>query len=353
MAIVDLEKILAPISIEEPSGAYMLYESLYDDIRENIREDQDLPQGVWQTDIKKSDWSKVEELALEALETVTKDLQLAAWLTEAMMNLRGYEGLYDGLKIINELSMAFWESIYPPIEEEDDFEFRCSPLSWLNDKVCMSIKNVSITQNHDENFSWNDWEFALHSEAMAKKDPAAAAKKKEETVSHAKIVNTMMITPIQYYINADKYLKSSLEEIYRINQFWSEMCGNNAPSLLQLKESIVTIHKVYLDILKDRAEEYESTSSDSLDDEFGDSYDDDLDGSTSFTGTKIKTRADAYRMLDAAAEYLARIEPHSPTPYLVKRAVSWGNMNAVDVFQELVENKQQLQDIFKLLGMKK
>lgn len=350
MAIVDLEKILAPISIEQPSGSYMLYESLYDDIRENIREDKDLPQGVWQTDIKKSDWNKVEELTLDALETVTKDLQLAAWLAEAMMNLRGFEGLYDGLKIINELSMAFWESIYPPIEE-DDFDFRCSPLVWLNEKVSMSIKNIPITSIHDENYTWNNWEFALHSEALAKKDPVAA-KKQEEVVSHAKIVNMMMLSPIQFYINADKHLKGALEEIYRINQFWSEMCGNSAPSLTQLKDSITTIHKVFVDILKDRTEEFDTTDSGVMEDEYGDSYDDDPDA-TSFTGTKIKTRADAYRMLDAAAEYLARIEPHSPTPYLVKRAVAWGNMNAIDVFQELVENKQQLQDIFKLLGMKR
>ena len=37
------------------------------------------------------------------------------------------------------------------------------------------------------------------------------------------------------------------------------------------------------------------------------------------------SREEAYRQLLLIAEYLARTEPHSPVPYLIRRGVEWGN----------------------------
>ncbi len=56
-------------------------------------------------------------------------------------------------------------------------------------------------------------------------------------------------------------------------------------------------------------------------------------------------------MLSEAAEYLIRTEPHSPTPYLVKRAVAWGGMNLSEVLQQLLRNPGELNEIYKLLGI--
>ena len=63
----------------------------------------------------------------------------------------------------------------------------------------------------------------------------------------------------------------------------------------------------------------------------------------------------AYRRLDnfvvvqgsiyEAAEYLLRTEPHSPTPYLVKRAVEWGSMSLFEVFQQIIRNEGEMQEI--------
>ena len=36
------------------------------------------------------------------------------------------------------------------------------------------------------------------------------------------------------------------------------------------------------------------------------------------------SREEAYRQLLLIAEYLARTEPHSPVPYLIRRGVEWG-----------------------------
>ena len=45
-------------------------------------------------------------------------------------------------------------------------------------------------------------------------------------------------------------------------------------------------------------------------------------------------------------------EPHSPTPYLVKRAVSWGDMTLTELLRELVNDDNNLKAILSLLGLK-
>jgi type VI secretion system protein ImpA len=57
-------------------------------------------------------------------------------------------------------------------------------------------------------------------------------------------------------------------------------------------------------------------------------------------------------MLAEAAEYLGRTEPHSPVPYLVRRAVGWGNFTLAELLQELLADKADLRTINKLLGIK-
>jgi type VI secretion system protein ImpA len=37
------------------------------------------------------------------------------------------------------------------------------------------------------------------------------------------------------------------------------------------------------------------------------------------------------------ADYLHGIEPHSPTPYLLRRAVKWGDMTLADIVKEVAQ----------------
>jgi type VI secretion system protein ImpA len=52
------------------------------------------------------------------------------------------------------------------------------------------------------------------------------------------------------------------------------------------------------------------------------------------------------------AAFLEKAEPHSPTPYLVKRAVTWGRMSLADLMQEVVREEGDISRYFSLLGIK-
>jgi type VI secretion system protein ImpA len=65
----------------------------------------------------------------------------------------------------------------------------------------------------------------------------------------------------------------------------------------------------------------------------------------------IRSRADAYRQLEGIANFLQSIEPHSPTPYLIRRAVSWGRMPLPELMQEVLREEGDLNRLFTVLGL--
>jgi predicted component of type VI protein secretion system len=68
-------------------------------------------------------------------------------------------------------------------------------------------------------------------------------------------------------------------------------------------------------------------------------------------GPPIRSRGEAYALLEAAAGYLGRTEPHSPTPWLVRRAVAWGGMELCELLETLIEEGYDLKSLRLLLGL--
>lgn len=93
---IDMEAILQPIPGENPAGEDLRYAPVYEEIREARRSEDPLAMGDWQRELKTADWSRVVTLATEALSTKTKDLQIAAWLCEALVMTGGFGDLSRG-----------------------------------------------------------------------------------------------------------------------------------------------------------------------------------------------------------------------------------------------------------------
>ena len=68
-------------------------------------------------------------------------------------------------------------------------------------------------------------------------------------------------------------------------------------------------------------------------------------------GNWIRTRAEAYAQLEEIAAFLHQNDPHSPTPYLIWRAVSWGNLHFDELLPELMQDQGELSAIIKLLQL--
>ncbi|NVL47715.1 type VI secretion system protein TssA, partial [Pseudomonas syringae pv. actinidiae] len=64
-----------------------------------------------------------------------------------------------------------------------------------------------------------------------------------------------------------------------------------------------------------------------------------------------RNREEAYRHLLCIADYLARTEPHSPVPYLIKKGVEWGNQPLKELLSELISSDSDARRVWTLLGV--
>jgi type VI secretion system protein ImpA len=155
---IDIKPFLTPISGADPSGENLFYTEVYDLIKEAKRSDDLLEKGEWQTDLKKSDWRRVIEICSAAIKEKSKDLQIAVWLTEALLQHHGFSGLAFGLRLLSGLTSGFWETLYPRIED-GDLDFRVGPFTYLNEKMPDAIYKVPICDpDHSKGFSYYVWE---------------------------------------------------------------------------------------------------------------------------------------------------------------------------------------------------
>src|SRR5262249_32213111 len=62
-------------------------------------------------------------------------------------------------------------------------------------------------------------------------------------------------------------------------------------------------------------------------------------------------REAAYRRLREVAAYLKKIEPHSPVPFLIERAIQWGEMPFDRLFKDVVKNPDVQRHVWETLGI--
>src|SRR5690606_15089130 len=65
----------------------------------------------------------------------------------------------------------------------------------------------------------------------------------------------------------------------------------------------------------------------------------------------IVAREAVYGQLTRAAEMLAQLEPHSPIPYLVRRAVELGKLPFPQRVQQLIREERILTDLQREFGL--
>ena len=142
--MISHDEILKPIAGDNPSGESLRYAPVYTQIKEAAREDDDATQGVWAYERKVADWPRVAKLCTDALIKQSKDLQLAAWLTEAQVNREGFAGFLEGVNLIKALMEEFWETLHPELEDGDS-EMRAVPLLYVASKLEIPLRRAPIT----------------------------------------------------------------------------------------------------------------------------------------------------------------------------------------------------------------
>jgi type VI secretion system protein ImpA len=335
------DELLNPIEGPNPSGANLRYDPVYDKIKEARREEAQPPPGMSEQDRKVSDNAQVIRLSTELLTTKTKDLQLAAWLTEAMLKKTGFGGLKDGLALCCGLVEKFWDTVYPEIED-GDVESRGAPLGFVGLKLDIPLKLIPVVEKAKYGVLDYQQSREVGYEDQVKGDEAK--KKRAALIKEGKLAPELFDkafeeTPKKFYAQAEKDLDGCLETLTRLKKSCDEKFGNEGPTFGPLQTALeASRHLIHGFLQKKREKEPDpvepvaaAEGTPGADGEVAST-----DGAPIRTGVLISVdgssepadRVEAIKKVAEAAAYLRRREPQSPASYLMLRGLRWGELRA-------------------------
>src|SRR5262245_59361928 len=250
------EELLNPIAGANPGGIELRYDPIYDKIKEARREEDDVPQGEWAVARKTADWPLVIKLSKEALANKSKDLQIAAWLTEALVRREGFSGLRSGFDLLAGLIDQHWDHLYPEIED-GDAEMRAAPLEWISLKMDMPVRRVPIDKQGHDYIHYKESRTVPSEEAVAANSEKSSAR--EEAIAAGKttpedIEAGFGATPKAWYKTFVADISASLEALKALDSTASAKFGNVAPSFGRLTEAIEEVQRSANSMLKRKLE---------------------------------------------------------------------------------------------------
>jgi type VI secretion system ImpA family protein len=357
-------RLLEPVPGARATGAAARHTGDYQRIEEARRQDDPaLPQGVWQHDLKHADWALVARACAETLEQRSKDLQVAAWLLEARLHEDGLAALPDALALLHGLCERYWADLYPEIDADGDISARLAPFEWLNDKLPPLLYEMPITCSSDEARpqSWTDYSNAQRLERLRLHDARQAERAEARGALGLAVVQAAIdATPDEFYQRLAGTLDDAERALAGLQAEMDRRCGSAGISLANVHTAIVALRAFARTVLKERGAPQmpEPLASDLVPEDDGQQLasaeEQALPAEPAFattSGLSIHSREEAYRLLAEIADYLHHTEPHSPTPYLIQRAVGWGTMPLHALLMELSRGRQDLSLLFELLGL--
>ncbi len=330
------DTLLTPLPGDQPCGADLRYDPLYDKLKEARREDDDAPQGEWERPRKLADWPQVIKLATDALAQKSKDLQIAVWLTEALLHREGCAGLREGLELLHGLVEKFWDNVYPELED-GDAEMRAAPLEWLGTRLNIAVRQVPVTQ------SGVSWLKCQESRTVPTEQDAEQEESKSQArqtaVSEGKLTpeefdQAFGGTPKTWYRQLMTDVEGAQAALESLNTLCNDRFGQDAPSVIPLRDALEELRHGTQGLLARKLE----LDPDPVDAAAGGGAGGAEGGSGSGDGPRAAApgglppepvdRADAIRRIVGAARFLRRNEPTSPVAYLALRVLRWGELRA-------------------------
>jgi len=347
--------LLAPLAQDSPCGPALRYDPVFTEIR-LLREEDDptLPMGQWERPLKHADWPRIEALCIAVLATRSKDVQIAAWLAEAWMRQHGLAGLRDGLVLLEALLARYWPQLHPVIDG-DDADARLAPFEWINASLAASVCVHAIVLTVDDGkpvhltlAAWDSMtarELAP-AEASARHGKAAPASESLEPTRAGIAAAAWAVAPA--VADATSLVAQCLDALDAVNAFLQAQLADLAPNLGKLDAVLEGAARMLAQLkAEDDADDTVEVAAAAAP---ADAVP--VQHVAAAPAAPWRNRTEAYATLAALADYLSTVEPHSPTPFLIRRAVNWGSMSLPEVIAEIIREDGDVSRFFNVLGVR-
>jgi type VI secretion system protein ImpA len=313
---------LTPCETDAPCGIALDYDAEFLAFETALQGKPEQQYGDTIIPAEKPDWRAIRASATELLKR-SKDLRVAGALTRSLTVLEGLPGLGKGIGLISALLNNHWEDVHPRIEQEGERDpfMRANALAMLSDTPALmsEIRECPFVSGSGTNLSVRDTELVL-----APNDTTTPL------VTRDQLQNMLMdrLNRDATKLEAVEYASAQLETIA-----W--LCNTNLDA--QETPDLRDISKL-LKLLSGSVAAARGVNSNASMELNGGSTDTLESGAMAIGGgvpTRLASRADAIRALDAVCAYFEQHEPSSPVPMFLNRAKKLTGMRFVDIIREM------------------
>jgi type VI secretion system protein ImpA len=332
--LLDFEALIAPIPGDLPAGTAMSF--AVRDRLEQCRREED-PESYSPRDPLRpahprlADWNEIIRLAQETLAGTSKDLLVAARLTEALLKQHGFGGFKDGLHLLRLLVEQCWDRLQPPLTEPDSLEVRAAAFYWLEEAdhgACLptSLGFAPLIEIEGKPYSLLDWR-----RAQEGRDPH----------TWEVLAKAIFLAAPHTCLATLGEINASQKELAALTTALNERLGDAAPGFGPVSKALQDCAALLEHVLGQHVAPAASSEPTSTPDALADPV---LQSGW--------TRADAYQVLAQAAAVLQQLEPHSPVPYLIQRAVELGALPFPALMKQLIRDARVLEELNRGLGIR-
>jgi type VI secretion system protein ImpA len=356
-----LAGLAAPLPGDAPAGADLRQDftpqSLYYRLRDARAEAREIERRIDHDPAADGgvpvQWRTVRDLAIKALGEQTKDLEIAAWLTEALVRLDGMPGLAVGSAVIAELAAGLWDSGLHPQPDEDGIETQVAPITGLNgqgaDGTLMQPLRKSALFNGLDGEPVTYWQYVQSEELETITD---AARRKQRLA--AKVVPLADMAGAARKAGGARLsalrsdAKTALAAWMRMSEVLEARAGADAPPTSRVRDllnAIAAVANTYAPpepdapLVDAAVEENVAEGQPAV-------------GSNLVQAARPVTREDMLRELERIADFFRRTEPHSPLAYTLEEAVRRGRLTWPELLAEVVPDDKVRSGMLVMLGIR-
>lgn len=362
-ALVDIDALLAPITDESPAGSDCRQDPSPNSYYQQIKVARNAARTAERNNMfggsseeAEEHWRKVMDLAPRILREQSKDLEVASWLSEAMIRRHGFSGLRDVFHLIFSLIDRYWDNLYPA-PDEDGLETRVAPLAGLNGEgaegvLIAPVRNTLITEGSSVGpFSYWEYQQALEAQRVPNTD-AREDKIKKLGYSLDTIEKAVSESSSVFFTNLRDDLDESIRFYRQISNRLDELCGTfDAPPTSNILNILEECHGAVLHLGQNKFPVPAAPETESDGEAEGPTADTVASAPKAVAG-QIANREQAFKQLLEIAEFFRKTEPHSPVSYMLEKAVKWGSMPLHELVAELIPDNSAQEHYRLLTGVK-
>lgn len=350
--MLDLTELLAPTTEAPPCGKNLEYDPLFAQIARAATRIPPKESGAHKTGGQEPKWTEVLDVG-KTFFARSKDLRVAVYVTRALVQKQGVEGLATGLALIRELLDKYWDAVHPKIEEVDadengsaddanpeiDGTMRLNALAALHDAegLVSEIRAAYLinTRAHGQ-VRVRDIEVALGRLPANENSEVPSLDTLRGQISAAVAAGSKAAEIVNACVDALAAIRTSLT---------SRLGVEGALEFKQLNDVLAPLKTVCDEAVPDNTESDEPGIETPQPGDQGIAVS--APPERAIAG-EIRSREDAVRVLNKVCLYLEKHEPSNPAPLFIRRAERLMTKSFVQIVEDLLPDS--LSSLERLAG---